>query len=126
MVSVLMRGLLPLWKQLAYWPTHIRSRRPISIGGVLWYVIRPEQMQDYFNSGNDHTGQAAKRRVTGHQLRLMGLRSRINDCVRHRQFVFVANMSGGERQAFVQRHDDAAQRFGNEAISLGLAEFPHQ
>ena len=52
---------------------------------------------DSFASRNNHVWQAAKRCVTGHQLSLMGLRGRVNDCVRHRQFRLVADMSGSER-----------------------------
>src|SRR5579863_2657537 len=126
MVSVLMRGIFPLWKQLAYWPAQMRSRRPESIDGITWPKILPEQIRDYFNSGDNHAEQSAKCRVTGHQLSLVGSRSRINDCIRHRQFVFVADVSGSERQAFVQRHDDAPKRFRDETVSLGLAAFPHQ
>jgi len=52
---------------------------------------------DSLASRNNHVWQAAKRCVTGHQLSLMGLRGRVNDCVRHRQFRLVADMSGSER-----------------------------
>jgi hypothetical protein len=52
---------------------------------------------DSFASRKNHVWQAAKRCVSGHQLSLMGLRGRVNDCVRHRQSRLVADMSGSER-----------------------------